>query len=197
MKSDLTSNLYSIKDLEKLSGIKAHTIRIWEQRYKVLTPVRSETNIRSYTDSQLKRILNVSYLINNGEKISKVAGLDDSTLAKAVMDFQTLEHAGDDLNYLIEVLLSATIDLNEAHFEKVINNAILRNGFEQTIIKLIYPFLVRIGVMWRVSQVNPAQEHFVSNIIRQKVIAAIDGQLYTILKKNLIYCFCLKANGTS
>lgn len=189
MQSTIMSNSYSIKDLERLSGIKAHTIRIWEQRYKLVSPIRSDSNIRSYSDAQLKRILNVSYLIKNGEKISKVATLDDQKLGQAVMEFQNSGNHGDDLNYLIEVLLSATIDLNEAHFDKTINNAILRNGFEQTILKLIYPFLERIGVMWRVNQVNPAQEHFVTNLIRQKVIAAIDGQLSSVTKNETYLLF--------
>lgn len=163
---------YSIKDLEQLSGIKAHTLRIWEQRYQFIIPKRTETNIRYYDSEDLKLALNIALLKDNGYKISKIA-----TLGREQMRDKVLQLTEKNLRYpdQINALLLAMIDLNEDHFEKVIASNILKLGFEGTIINVVYPFLSKIGVLWQTGAVNPAQEHFVSNLIRQKIIVAIDG----------------------
>lgn len=164
---------YSIKDLEQLSGIKAHTLRIWEQRYQFILPKRTETNIRYYDDKDLKLVLNIALLKDNGYKISKIAGMDEEQ-----MNSEVLRLTEKNLRYpdQIHALTLAMIDLDEDRFEKIMATNILKLGFESTMINVIYPFLSKIGVLWQTGAINPSQEHFISNLIRQKLIVAIDGQ---------------------
>jgi DNA-binding transcriptional MerR regulator len=164
---------YSIKDLEQLSGIKAHTLRIWEQRYQFIIPKRTETNIRYYDDEDLKLVLNIALLKDNGYKISKIAMMDEHEMSQEV-----LRLTEKNLRYpdQIHALTLAMIDLDEDRFEKIMATNILKLGFESTMINVIYPFLSKIGVLWQTGAINPAQEHFISNLIRQKLIVAIDGQ---------------------
>lgn len=165
---------YTIKDLEKLSGIKAHTIRMWEKRYGLIAPMRTSTNIRTYCDDELKKLLNISILNRNGFKISRIACLSMDEINTRI---NQLTKNSDDTETQIENLAISMIDLDENKFEKIISRAIIQLGFEDTIVKIIYPFLDRIGVMWQTGTINPAQEHFVSNLIRQKLIVAIDSQV--------------------
>ncbi|WOK06711.1 MerR family transcriptional regulator [Imperialibacter roseus] len=164
---------YSIKDLEHLSGIKAHTIRIWEQRYNFIKPSRSDTNIRSYDDLDLKLILNVSLLKDNGFKISHIADMSSQEIAEEVLAL-TDKHLR--FPEQIHALTLAMIDMDEDRFEKIMSSNILKLGFEKTMLNIVYPFLSKIGVLWQTGSINPAQEHFISNLIRQKLIVAIDGQ---------------------
>lgn len=164
---------YSIKDLEHLSGIKAHTLRIWEQRYNLINPKRTDTNIRYYDQDDLKLVLNISLLKDNGYKISKIAQMEKSELHEEVL--KVSERATSFADQIYGLTLSM-IDLDEARFEKIIATNTLKIGFERTMLNIIYPFLNKIGIMWLTDSINPAQEHFISNLIRQKVIAAIDGQ---------------------
>ena len=163
---------YSIRELEKLSGIKAHTIRIWEKRYNIIHPKRTETNIRYYSNDDLKKLLNITILNRQGWKISEIAKLDSDELTKKVMNFT---YNSKDLESQIEKLVIAMVDLDEAKFDQIISNAIMHDGFEQTIIKLIFPFFKKIGLLWQTGSINPAQEHFVSNLFRQKLMVAIDN----------------------
>ncbi|MBL7896347.1 MAG: MerR family transcriptional regulator [Bacteroidia bacterium] len=163
---------YNIKDLEVLSGIKAHTLRIWEQRYGILQPERTDTNIRLYSNEDLKRILNVSTLNKSGIKISKIAQLKEAEINDAV---KKLIVTGDDKDGLIDGLIVAMVDLNEEMFNRIISINTVKEGFEKTIIEVIFPFLKKTGVMWLTDSINPAQEHFITNLIRQKLIAAIDS----------------------
>ncbi|HRY32496.1 MAG TPA: MerR family transcriptional regulator [Bacteroidales bacterium] len=163
---------YSIKDLEKLSGIKAHTLRIWEKRYELLSPERTTTNIRYYTDDDLRKILNVALLNRQGYKISHLAGLSDEALNEKVLSLSQNESLTD---IQLDTLLASMIDLDEIRFDKIINKAIINYGFEETLNRIIYPLFERIGMLWQTGAINPAQEHFISNLIRQKVLVAIDG----------------------
>lgn len=165
---------YSIRDLEQLSGIKAHTIRIWEQRYNIIQPKRTDTNIRLYDDQDLKLVLNISLLKDHGYKISDIAkfSLDEISQEVMVISDQKLSYPDQ-----IHALTIAMIDLDEDRFEKIISTNFLQNGFENTMLNIIYPFLTRIGTLWLTGSIGPAQEHFMSNLIRQKVIVAIDGQV--------------------
>lgn len=163
---------FSIKDLEKLSGIKAHTLRIWELRYGILKPERTDTNIRVYSNDELKQLLNITLLYNHGYKISRIAALKKAELIAAVNAIVDAQSPPS----LQEALIIAMVELDEERFEKIISSSILRHGFSQTIETLVYPFLHRIGIMWQTGSINPAQEHFISGLIRQKLIAAIDGQ---------------------
>jgi DNA-binding transcriptional MerR regulator len=163
---------YSIKDLETLSGIKAHTIRIWEQRYEIVKPERTDTNIRLYDAEQLKKLLNISLLNRNGHKISKIAKMSQEELYDQVLEIE--RNSGNEEIY-ITGLIQAMVDTNEELFDKVISSTNTKYGFENTMINIIYPFLQRIGVLWLTGSINPAQEHFITNLIRQKTISAIDA----------------------
>ena len=165
---------YSIKDLEQLSGIKAHTLRIWEQRYNLLSPKRTDTNIRYYDDADLKLILNVAMLNTHGIKISKIAAMSSMDISEEIIK---LTDRSVDHNDQIQALTICMIEMDEDRFEKVLSTNILKLGFEETVLEIIYPFLSKIGVLWQTGAINPAQEHFISNLIRQKLIVAIDGQV--------------------
>lgn len=179
---------YSIKDLEHLSGIKAHTLRIWEQRYGLIDPKRTDTNIRFYDQDDLKLVLNVSLLKDNGYKISKIAEMTLSEMQAAVLKVSDKTTSFADQIYGLTL---AMIDLDEQRFEKIISSNTLKIGFERTMLNIIYPFLSKIGIMWMTDAVNPAQEHFISNLIRQKVIVAIDGQYESFDEKAKKYMLFL------
>jgi DNA-binding transcriptional MerR regulator len=169
---------YSIRDLERFTGIKAHTIRIWEQRYDILEPYRTETNIRYYDEQHLKLLLNISLLLDKGYKISKISCLGEEDFNEAVRrayESDMLEPSDDAIEQKINSLIMAMLDLDEARFDKIFNTSMIKRGFQQTVLKLIYPFLLRVGSMWRTGEVLSAQEHFISHLIRQKVIVAIDA----------------------
>ncbi len=172
---------YSIKDLEKLSGIKAHTIRIWEKRYGIIEPERTETNYRFYSDDQLRRLLNISLLNNNGYKISHIAKLDEEDINRALVK---VTEASSDFQTQIDSLVIAMVDLDRNKFERIFAHNILKLGFEETCLKIIYPLMIKVGVMWQTSDINPAQEHFLSHLIRQKLIVAIDGLYNPDMKEN-------------
>lgn len=164
---------YSIKDLEQLSGIKAHTLRIWEQRYNLLSPQRTDTNIRTYDDEDLKLILNVALLNDNGFKISKIASMAAVEIREEVIKLTDRSLTHDDQ---IHALTICMVEMDEDRFEKVLSSNIEKLGFEQTMFHIIYPFMSKIGVLWQTGAISPAQEHFISNLVRQKLIVAIDGQ---------------------
>ncbi len=164
---------YSIKELEALTGIKAHTIRIWEKRHNLIQPERSSTNIRTYSDSDLKQILNVSILYNQGYKISKIANLSQDQLLDKISELS--DESKPENEIIIDQLTISMVEMDEVKFERLISKSILKIGFEETVVEIIYPFLRKIGVLWLSNNINPAQEHFISNLIRQKIIVAIDG----------------------
>jgi len=163
--------VYSIKELEKLSGIKAHTIRIWEKRYNLIDPHRTNTNIRYYTDNELKKILNVAVLNRHGIKISSIAKLNDLELKEEIIRVSTTTCASDTL---IDSMVLSMIDMDEYKLEAMIDKSIQKNGMKQTVTDVLYPFLEKVGILWQSGDVYPAQEHFVSFLIRQKIIAATD-----------------------
>jgi DNA-binding transcriptional MerR regulator len=163
---------YSIKDIEHLTGIKAHTIRIWEKRYNIISPHRTDTNIRFYDDEDLKKILNISVLNKNGYKISKIARLSNERLNREILD---LTYSTETSHNEIENMIIAMIDFDELKFEKIYNKSIMQMGFEDTMLKVVYPFFEKIGVLWQTSNINPTQEHFISNLVRQKINVAIDS----------------------
>ncbi len=165
---------YSIKDLESLSGIKAHTLRIWEQRYNIINPKRSDTNIRLYDDSDLKLVLNISLLKEHGHKISDIAKFTVDELSREVLKISDQQLSYPDQ---IHSLTIAMIDMDEERFEKVMSTNVLQFGFENTMINIIYPFLTRIGTLWLTNSIGPAHEHFIINLVRQKMVVAIDGQV--------------------
>ncbi|MBC8085615.1 MAG: MerR family transcriptional regulator, partial [Hymenobacter sp.] len=162
---------FSISELEQLSGIKAHTIRVWEQRYGILRPVRTATNIRTYCDDDLRRLLNVATLCGRGYRISKIAQFTEQELGRAVISCNDDAH---DYSQQVNSLLAAMLEMNEPQLSSLLNQSIQELGFETALMHVVYPFLQRIGVMWQAGSVNPAQEHLITNLIRQKMMAATD-----------------------
>lgn len=163
--------VYSIGDLEKLCGIKAHTIRIWEQRYGIVQPQRTKTNIRYYQDGDLKKLLNIALLNKNGFKISRIAQMDEAEVAEKV---QAISEINFEHDTQLDSLTIAMIEMDEAKYDRIIRSNISQIGFERTMLEVIYPFLDKLSVLWLTGSINPVQESFMSLLIRQKLIAAID-----------------------
>ena len=163
---------FTIKDIENLSGIKAHTIRIWEQRYKFLNPTRTETNIRFYSNDELRIILNIALLNKYGYKISHISRMSHKSICEKVL---SLTDADAKANIIVNDLLQCMVDFNTESFEIILTNYINSNGIEKAVVQIIYPFLEKVGVLWLTSHINPAQERLVSNVIRQKLIVGIDS----------------------
>ena len=162
---------FSIKDIEALTGIKAHTLRIWEQRHAVICPKRSETNIRYYDQDDLRKLLGISALMRQGHKISALAKLSNQELHSAVLD---QEMAPLPLDERLEALTLAMISLDDQAFRNLLSKSFDQCGVEGAMMELIFPFFRRIGVLWQTGAINPAHEHFITNIIRQKIIVGID-----------------------
>lgn len=163
---------FSIKELSQLSRIKPHTLRIWEQRYGIMKPKRSDSNIRKYTGQDLKYLLNVSLLYDNGFKISNIAKLSEEELNCEV---QNLSSKTLSFSSQIQNLVIAMLELNEERFENQLSTFILSNGLVETMKSLVFPFLQQVGTLWLTNSINPAQEHFITNLIRKKLFVAIDG----------------------
>lgn len=182
---------YSIKEIEQISGIKAHTLRIWEQRYNFINPKRTETNIRYYNDEDLKLLLNISLLKNNGHKISRICGMPTDDLQ---LEVRRLMEKKIGFPEQFQGLTLAMLDLDEDRFEKILSTSILQIGFERTMMNLIYPFFQKIGVLWQTGAITPGQEHFISNLVRQKLVVAIDGQPVNSVNFNKKYLLFLAEN---
>ncbi len=170
-------NKFTIKDLENLSGIKAHTIRIWEQRYSFLKPQRTATNIRYYSNHELKMLLNISLLNKYGYKISHIDRMSNEELREKTI---LLTNPAAEQERIVNELIQHMVDMEMERFEEVLDQYINVRGIEKTITYIIFPFLERIGILWLTDHINPAQEHLTTNIIRQKLIVGIDG-INTIL----------------
>jgi MerR family transcriptional regulator, light-induced transcriptional regulator len=163
---------FTIKDLENLSGIKAHTIRIWEQRYNFLKPQRSCTNIRYYTNDELKTVLNIALLNKYGFKISHIDRMQPDEICAKILELRDQEAIQE---RIVNELVREMVDLETDQFENTMNSYIASHGIENAIKEIIFPFLEKIGILWQTGHIIPAQEHFVTNIIRQKLIVAIDA----------------------
>ncbi|HLX90542.1 MAG TPA: MerR family transcriptional regulator, partial [Puia sp.] len=164
-------DIFRIKDLENLSGIKAHTIRMWEQRYSFLKPSRSSTNIRYYSCDDLKTILNIALLNRVGFKISHIDRMDSAEIQEKI---KGLTNGPAQQEKSINELIHYMVDMEMEGFEKTIDRHINEKGIDKTILQLIFPYLERIGILWVAGEVHPAQEHLVSNVIRQKLVAGIE-----------------------
>jgi MerR family transcriptional regulator, light-induced transcriptional regulator len=166
---------FSISQLSQFSGIKAHTIRIWEQRYNALEPNRSKGNTRYYDNSQLRRLLNIVSLTECDYKISEIGSLSDQELFELIKELPDNSIVKKPIEYFVSQLLAAGVDYDEPHFEKIFSHCLLRFGMKETYMNVVYPMLVRIGLMWTSDTLAPALEHFISNIIRQKLFTTIDS----------------------
>ncbi|HUX56802.1 MAG TPA: MerR family transcriptional regulator [Bacteroidales bacterium] len=162
-------NVFSIKDLENFSGIKAHTIRIWEKRYKILEPDRTDSNIRTYSESELKKILNVAYLNRNGLKISKISRLSEDELTQQVMTVSS-KHDDLDQDFQPGKILMSAIRFNEELFKEALMPFIKHLGIEEAYSKYLYPLLEKARILWQTGSLSRAQEQFVRNTIKQIII---------------------------
>lgn len=179
--------IYSISDLEKLSGIKSHTIRVWEQRYGVLRPKRTATNIRYYEDADLQLLLNIALLNRHGYKISKIAAMSKEDISSKVSDVSDIKIG---LDAELDVLTLAVIEMDEYKFSRILDNHIKQLGFEQAMLEVIYPFMEKLSLLWLTGSIKPVQENFITLLIRNKLIAAIEQLPLTTdrgAKKFLLY----------
>lgn len=165
-------NSFTIKDLENLSGIKAHTIRIWEQRYSFIKPERTGTNIRYYSNEELKKILNVALLNKYGYKISHIDKMNEGEMKEKILSLSQMEAQQE---RIVNDLIQSMVDIDIEKVEIILDKFIAARGIERAITQIIFPFLEKIGILWLTNHINPAQEHFVTNIIRQKLIVGIDS----------------------
>ncbi|HVM87604.1 MAG TPA: MerR family transcriptional regulator [Puia sp.] len=177
---------FTIKDLENLTGIKAHTIRIWEQRYSFVKPQRTGTNIRYYNSQELKKILNVALLTKYGYKISHINKMSEEDVRKSIFSLSTAEAQQD---RMIHDLIQCTVAIDMEKFENILDSYILSKGIDKTITQIIFPFLDRIGILWMTNHINPGEEHLITNIIRQKLIVGIEGVSSHISQNKTVLLF--------
>lgn len=181
-------NIFSIKDLENFSGIKAHTIRIWEKRYSILDPNRTDSNIRTYNEYELKKILNVAYLNRNGFKISKIARLNEDELSQKVMTVSS-KNDNTDKNFQPGKILMTAIRFNEKLFKETLMSFIKSEGIEDAYCKYIFPLLEKARILWQTGSISRGQEQFVKNTIKQIII--IEDDKLIISTENLRGCVAM------
>jgi DNA-binding transcriptional MerR regulator len=165
-------NVFSIRDIENLTGIKAHTLRIWEQRYDIICPKRKESKHRFYDNDDLKYLLRIAYLYNLGYKISRIACLCEDEIRKLALETR---QDGENYEIFVNQLTEASIDFDTVRFEKILHNLVLHAGFEKSISCVVFPMLKKLGLLWLTGNVIPAQEHFASALVIKKIAVATDG----------------------
>ena len=161
---------YTMAQVVSITGIKSHTLRKWESRYSFLTPLRTETNIRYYTEEQLKKLLNIGILTRNGHRISQIDKMSPETIYEAVTKIISAGSKEDEINALVVSM----INFDELEFDKIFKSEIIKSGLLSAVTDLIYPFLRQVGVLWGSNKVMPAQEHFISNLIRKKIFHSLE-----------------------
>ena len=164
--------VYSIGDLAKLSGVKAHTLRMWESRYGVLEPKRTAANVRYYDDEDVRHLLNVALLNRHGTRISEVAALSEAELARRVAE---LAEVSDEYATQLDALTLSMLEMDAPRFDRLLSQHVRQLGFERAVATVIFPFLDKLGVLWVTGSVKPVQEAFASAIIRRKLMVAIEG----------------------
>lgn len=178
---------FSIKDLENLTGIKAHTIRIWEKRYNLLSPNRSETNIRNYSLNSFQKLLNISYLNNNGIKISKIANLREEEIPVKVREIASRAKVED---HAINAFKMAMINFDQVLFYNTYNNLIENKTFSEIFYTVFLPLLEEIGLLWQTNTITPAHEHFLTVHMKQKILLNIE-RLQSLEPKPITKTFIL------
>ena len=155
-------NTFSIKDLENISGIKAHTIRIWEKRYNLLSPFRTDTNIRRYSLSSLQKLLNITLLYNHGYKISKIASLDKEEIPIMVREIALKSNSEQ---VAINALKLSMVNFDTILFDTTFEEILLQNDFEFVFINVFMPLMKELGILWQTNAISPSHEHFITNLI--------------------------------
>lgn len=182
---------FTIKDLENISGIKAHTIRIWEKRYNLLIPNRTETNIRYYSHENLQKLLNIALLNKNGYKVSKIAKMTDEELTLRARELAFNDAIIDDA---INSFKLAMFQFDKMLFNNIYNKLLHKKTFREIFKDVFIPFLNHIGLLWQTNTLLPAHEHFISNLIAQKIQINIEKLQYSVVKSNKTYVLFLPEN---
>lgn len=186
MQNEVYMHSFTIKDLENLSGIKAHTIRIWEQRYQFLKPSRTQTNIRYYSSEELKKLLNIALLNKYGYKISHIDKMPEAEVKDKILSLSGPEAQQE---RIVNELIQCMVDMNMERMEEVLDRYIAGRGIERTITQIIFPFMEKIGILWLTNHINPAQEHLVTNLVRQKLISGIESVQTSLFVDKTILLF--------
>ncbi|RZK11942.1 MAG: MerR family transcriptional regulator [Flavobacterium sp.] len=185
-------SVFSIKDLENLSGIKAHTIRIWEKRYNILEPMRTETNIRFYDIYNLQKLLNITLLHNYGYKISTISKYPAEKIPVLVREIISEKSVK---NHAINAFKMAMINFDQSLFITTYNNLLSEKSFREIFNEIFIPLLNEIGLLWQTETIKPAHEHFISNLILQKLIINTEKvQILEPEKKDKVFVLFLPIN---
>ena len=182
---------FTIKDLENISGVKAHTIRIWEKRYNLLQPKRTDTNIRYYSNENLLRLLNITLLNKNNFKISKIAAMSDKEI---ILNSRELAFKDAINDQAINAFKLAMFQFDKTLFNTTYNNLLHRKTFREIFKNVFIPFLSQIGLMWQTDTLLPAHEHFISNLIAQKIQINTEKLQYSVTDSNKTYVLFLPEN---
>lgn len=179
-------SVFSIKDLENLSGIKAHTIRIWEKRYNVLEPMRTDTNIRVYDLNNLQKLLNITLLHNHGYKISKISKYDSKGISKMVKEIVNEKSAK---SHAISEFKMAMMNFDQNLFTTTYNELLAEKSFKEVFHEVFIPLMEIIGLLWQSETITPAHEHFLSHLIRQKILVNTELiQNFTPVNTERLFC---------
>jgi DNA-binding transcriptional MerR regulator len=185
-------NIFSIKDLENISGIKAHTIRIWEKRYNVFAPLRTESNIRYYDLSNLQKLLNITLLHNHGYKISRISKIPDEKIPEVVREIITTKSVK---NHAISAFKMAMINFDQTLFFKTYNDLLSEKSFREVFYDIFIPLMNEIGLLWQTDTISPAQEHFITYLIKQKLLIITEGlQIQKPKKTDRVFVLFLPSN---
>ena len=182
---------FTIKDLENISGIKAHTIRIWEKRYNLLQPSRTDTNIRYYSPENLTKLLNIVLLNNNDYKISKIAAMTDNEILLKSRELAFSNAVNDEA---INSLKLSMYQFDKVLFNNTYNTLLQKKTFREIFKNVFIPFLEQIGMLWHTDTLLPAHEHFMSNLISQKILSNTEKLQYNITNTNKTYVLFLPEN---
>lgn len=189
--NNIKSN-FSIKDLENISGIKAHTIRIWEKRYNLLQPNRTETNIRYYSLENLQKLLNITFLYNNGYKISKISKIGEKNINSVVNDLIAENSAK---GHAVNAFKMAMLNFDQTLFFNTYDDLLKEKTFREIFFEVFIPFLEEIGLLWQTDTISPSHEHFISALIKQKILINIEKlQAKTPKKKSKTFVLYLPDN---
>ncbi len=157
---------FSIKNLENLSGIKAHTLRIWEKRYNLLEPDRTDTNIRRYSLDSLRHLLNITLLYNHGFKISKIASLNEDEIPELVRSIALKSNSEQvAINAFKLSMINFDYDLFDTNYDEILQH----HDFQYVFMNVFMPLMRELGILWQTGAISPAHEHFITNLIKQKI----------------------------
>ncbi len=183
---------FSIRDLENLSGIKAHTIRIWEKRYDLLAPERTSTNIRTYSLASLQKLLNITLLYNSGYKISKIAKIPEVELPAVVRE---LVAQNSTKNHAINAFKLSMINFDLSLFQNTYNSLLADRSFREIFWEVFIPLLTELGLLWQTDTISPSHEHFITNLIKQKIYTSTEKiQAVEPTRKDKVFALFLPEN---